>query len=80
MDQASITLEEGVDVPFRNLWSDHEWLGTARVREGASKSKQSVVERGTPGIHVGEFTPRRGGGTLRRLSACLLNRRFGYLT
>lgn len=32
-DQASITLEEGLDVPFRNLWSDHVWLQTARVRE-----------------------------------------------
>lgn len=33
LDQASITLEEGLDVPFRNLWSDHVWLQTARVRE-----------------------------------------------
>lgn len=34
LDQVAITELEGrdVDVPFRNLWSDHVWLGTAEVR------------------------------------------------
>lgn len=32
-DKIAITLEEGRDVPpFRNLWSDHIWVGTAEVR------------------------------------------------
>lgn len=34
LDQLQITfLEEGRDVKFRNLWSDHVWKNTARVRE-----------------------------------------------
>eukprot|EP00903_Cladosiphon_okamuranus_P019814 g18211.t1 len=46
-DQASITREEGVDVPFRNLWSDLEWSGSARVTF-ADVETLGLFEEGSP--------------------------------
>lgn len=44
LDQLQITLlEEGRDVKFRNLWSDHVWKNTAVVREDSWIAREGFV-------------------------------------
>lgn len=65
-DQASITREEGldVDVPFRNLWSDHVWKNTAKVREeGVCVGGGATIValgQGAPLLYRGEGAGRLG--------------------